>query len=183
LASGIAAKADCDAWRKHLKLHGVETQRRAEEILQAGDTQRDVDVKNAHYRQRASPQWGLVEWIRHTCQRFGVDVLLVEKAATGITVAQELQRLYSTDGIPVHLIVPKGDKVSRALAVQPLLAAGLVFAPRKAWADDLLIAEMSQFPFGKRDDLTDTTSQALRPVEIHRELMTAAARWMMALKL
>jgi phage terminase large subunit-like protein len=59
------------------------------------------------------------------------------------------------------LIVPKGDKVSRALAIQPLLAAGIVFAPRKAWADDLLIAEMSQFPFGKRDDLTDTTSQAL----------------------
>jgi predicted phage terminase large subunit-like protein len=102
-----------------------------------------------------------VEWIRHTCQRFSVDVLLVEKAATGITVAQELQRLYSTDGIPVHLIPPKGDKVSRALSIQPLLAQGLVFAPRKSWADDLLIKEMSEFPLGKRDDLTDTTSQAL----------------------
>ena len=50
------------------------------------------------------------------------------------------------------------DKVSRALAIQPLLAQGLVFAPRKSWADDLLLKEMSEFPLGKRDDLTDTTS-------------------------
>ena len=100
------------AWRKHLPLHGAETQRRPEEIPQAGDTAEDVDKKNGHYRQRVSPKWGLVEWVRHTCQRFRVDVLLVEKAATGITVAQELQRLYSTDDIPVHLIVPRGDKVS-----------------------------------------------------------------------
>jgi predicted phage terminase large subunit-like protein len=150
-----------DAWRKHLPLHGAETQRRPEEIPLAGDTTQDVDIKNAHYRQRVSPKWGLVEWIRHTCMRFRVDLLLVEKAATGITVAQELQRLYSTDEILVHLIPPKGDKVSRALAIQPLLAGGLVFAPKRSWADDLLIKEMSEFPLGKRDDLTDTTSQAL----------------------
>ena len=130
-------------------------------IPQAGDTAQDVDIKNAHYRQRVSPKWGLVEWVRHTCQRFRVDVLLVEKAATGITVAQELQRLYSTDEILVHLIPPKGGKVSRALAIQPLLAGGLVFAPKRSWADDLLIKEMSEFPLGKRDDLTDTSSQAL----------------------
>jgi predicted phage terminase large subunit-like protein len=150
-----------DAWRKHLPLHGAETQRRPEEIPLAGDTTQDVDIKNAHYRQRVSPKWGLVEWIRHTCMRFRVDLLLVEKAATGITVAQELQRLYSTDGIIVHLIQPRGDKVSRALAIQPLLAGGLVFAPKRSWADDLLIKELSEFPLGKRDDLTDTTSQAL----------------------
>ena len=150
-----------DAWRKHLALHGAETQRRPEEVPQAGDMAQDADIKNAHYRQRVSPKWGLVEWVRHTCMRFRVDVLLVEKAATGITVAQELQRLYSTDDIPVHLIRPMGDKVSRALSIQPLLAGGLVFAPKRSWADDLLIKELSEFPLGKRDDLTDTTSQAL----------------------
>ena len=150
-----------DAWRKHLPLHGNNTPRTAQETVQVGDTWRDVEIKHAIYKQRASREWGLVEWIRSTCQRLPIDVLLVEKAATGISVAQELQRFYSTDGIPVHLIPAKGDKVSRALAVQPLFAQGLVFAPKKSWADDLLIAEISQFPFGKYDDLTDTAAHAL----------------------
>jgi predicted phage terminase large subunit-like protein len=87
-------------------------------------------------------------------------------------VAQELQRLYSSDDIPVHLITPKGDKTSRLLAVQSLFARKLIFAPRKAWADDLLIAEMSQFPLGKFDDLTDTASQALGYMRRTGRIMT-----------
>jgi phage terminase large subunit-like protein len=43
----------------------------------------------------------------------------------------------------------------------PMFAQGLIYAPNIAWADDLVIAEMSQFPFGKRDDLTDAVTQAL----------------------
>ena len=37
----------------------------------------------------------------------------------------------------------------------PMFAQGLIYAPNIAWADDLVIAEMSQFPYGRRDDLTD----------------------------
>jgi predicted phage terminase large subunit-like protein len=161
-----------DAWRKHLPLHGTQTQRNFDEIPQAGDTQRDVDYKNARYRQRVSPQWGLVEWIRHTGMRFGADVLLIEKAANGMAVASELQRLYGHDEISVHTIPPKGDKVSRALACQPLFAQHLIFAPKKSWADDLLIKEMSEFPLGKHDHLTDTTSQALNYMRRTGRIMT-----------
>jgi hypothetical protein len=46
-----------------------------------------LSMKNALYKQRTSREWGLVEWVRATCQRFHVDVCLVEKAATGISVA------------------------------------------------------------------------------------------------
>jgi phage terminase large subunit-like protein len=59
------------------------------------------------------------------------------------------------------MIAPQGDKVARAHAVVPMFAQGLIYAPNISWADDLVIAEMSQFPFGKRDDLTDSVTQAL----------------------
>jgi phage terminase large subunit-like protein len=69
--------------------------------------------------------------------------------------------------------------VSRALAIQPLLANGLIYAPKKSWADDLLIKEMSQFPLGRFDDLTDTASMALgymrRTGRIHLDEETRAA--------
>jgi hypothetical protein len=35
----------------------------------------------------------------------------------------------------------------------------LIYAP--SWADDWLIKKMSEFPLGRRDDLTDTATQAL----------------------
>jgi predicted phage terminase large subunit-like protein len=150
-----------DAWRKHLALHGNPTPRLPDEIPQAGDTEAIVRRRQAKYRQRAGPEWGLVELVRATCLKFDVDVLLIEKAASGISVAQEMQRLYATDGIAVHLIPPLGDKVARAHAVVPMFAQGLIFAPNIAWADDLVIAEMAMFPHGKRDDLTDSATQAL----------------------
>jgi predicted phage terminase large subunit-like protein len=150
-----------DAWRKHLSLHGNPTPRLSDEIPQAGDTESVVRQRHAKYRQRVGNEWGLVERCRATCLKFDVDVLVIEKAASGISVAQEFQRLYATDGIAVHLVRPLGDKVARAHAVVPMFAQGLIYAPNIAWADDLVIAEMSQFPFGKRDDLTDAVTQAL----------------------
>jgi predicted phage terminase large subunit-like protein len=149
------------AWRKHLPLHGNPTPRLPDEIPQAGDTEEIVRRRHAKYRQRVGNEWGLVEQVRATCQNFDVDVLLIEKAASGISVAQEFQRLYATDGIAVHLIAPQGDKVARSHAVVPMFAQGLIYAPNISWGDDLVIAEMSQFPFGKRDDLTDSVTQAL----------------------
>ena len=55
----------------------------------------------------------------------------------------------------------KGDKVARALAVQPILSQGMVYAPDRDWAD-LVITEMSMFPVGRYKDLTDSTTQALK---------------------
>jgi phage terminase large subunit-like protein len=70
--------------------------------------------------------------------RSDVSVLLIEKAASGFAVASELQRLYAQDGIAVHLLTPKGDKVARCHAIVPILAQGLVHAPNISWSDDLL---------------------------------------------
>jgi predicted phage terminase large subunit-like protein len=150
-----------DCWRKWLTLHGNPTPRTPDEIAQPGDTEAVVRQRDARYRQRAGKQWGLVEWVRATCLKFDVDVLLIEKAASGLSVAQELQRMYATDGIAVYLISPKGDKVARCHAIVPILSQGLVYAPNISWSDDLLLPELANFPCGKHDDLVDSTTMAL----------------------
>jgi predicted phage terminase large subunit-like protein len=149
------------AWRKWLPLHGNPTARRPDEIARPGDTEVIVRQREKIFQQRTGKEWGLVETVRATCKRFGVDVLLIEKAASGFAVASELQRLYSQDGIVVHLIAPRGDKVARCHSIVPILAQGLVYAPNLAWSDDLLLPELANFPYGKYDDLVDSTTMAL----------------------
>jgi phage terminase large subunit-like protein len=55
----------------------------------------------------------------------------------------------------------KGDKVARALAVQPIFTQWGVYAPAKDYAE-LVINEAAQFPAGRFSDLTDSMTQALK---------------------
>jgi predicted phage terminase large subunit-like protein len=136
------------AWAKHCELHGKPIEKRP------GETKRAFD-------QRSMPTWGVVEWIAYSCRRFQVDKLLIEAKASGLTVAQEMQRLYREDGWSIQLVKPVGDKVARAHAVEPSFAAGLVFAPDEDWAEKV-IAQAEVFPKGKHDDLVDSATQALQ---------------------
>ena len=45
-------------------------------------------------------------------------------------------------------------------AVAPIFESGLVWAPTKKFADEM-IEECASFPFGAHDDLCDTMTQAL----------------------
>jgi hypothetical protein len=58
------------------------------------------------------------------------------------------------------MVDPKGDKVARVYAVQPLFESGVVQAPDRSWAE-LTISECAIFPKGKHDDLVDATRIAL----------------------
>jgi len=137
------------AWEKRLELHGRPVK------TVPGESKKD-------YRERAMPSWGLVEHIADTCQRFGVDTLLVESKASGHSVAQEMRRLYSHEPWGVRLVDPKSqDKVARLWSVQHLFADGLVSAPHTTWAQ-MVINQVAAFPKAEHDDLTDTTSMALR---------------------
>ena len=104
----------------------------------------------------------LVLKVADTCRKMKVDRLLIENKATGITVAQELQRLFAHEGFAVQLVDPKSqDKTARLYSVHHIFAEGLVSAPDRSWADKV-ITQCASFPKGKHDDLVDTTSQALR---------------------
>jgi predicted phage terminase large subunit-like protein len=149
-----------DAWRKHLQLHGAPTPRLEHEILRFGDTPQVVRRKGMLWERRVGHEWGLVEWVAQTCRKWGVHHLLVENKGPGISAAQELQRLHGREGWSVQLFEPKEDKLSRALACQPLFSNGLVYAPDKAWVETWM-TELCNFPVAKHDDLVDSTSMAL----------------------
>ncbi len=151
------------AWRKFLEMHGTLDDREPKETFRQW-------YKRVEFHKNA----GLCEWVAETC-RFrnsdgvvvgSVDKLLIESKASGITAAQEMQRLYFDEGWGVELVDPKGDKVARAHSVVPTFSAGLVFAPDREWAD-LVIDEMGVFPKGKHDDLTDAMTMALKWLRVN----------------
>ena len=86
------------------------------------------------------------------------DAFLVEKKSNGAALYQEVRRM----GIPVGEYTPgKGqDKISRVNAVSDLFRSGIVWAPDRRWAHEV-IEECNDFPSGANDDLVDSTTLAL----------------------
>ncbi len=104
----------------------------------------------------------LVEKVAKTCKALKVDKLLIENKAAGISVSQELRRLYGYEGFAVQLSDPKSmDKLARLYSVQHLFAEKMIYAPDKQWAEEV-ITQVGQFPKGKHDDLVDTVSMSIR---------------------
>jgi predicted phage terminase large subunit-like protein len=116
--------------------------------------------------QERLPIHELVNKVAKTCgyEKGGLkaDLLLIENKASGISVAQEMRRLYGNEQFGVQLKDPKStDKLARLYSVQHLFAEGMIYAPNRAWAD-MVITQVGQFPRGAHDDLVDTVSQSLR---------------------
>lgn len=86
------------------------------------------------------------------------DAFVVEKKSNGSALYQELRRM----GVPVGEFTPgKGqDKISRVNAVADLFSSGIVWAPDRRWAKEVM-EECNDFPSGANDDLVDSTTQAL----------------------
>jgi predicted phage terminase large subunit-like protein len=107
----------------------------------------------------------LVERVAESCKRFKIDLLLIENKASGISVAQEISRLYSNERFGVQLFDPKSqDKFARLYSVQHLFAEGIVYAPKTKWAD-MVIKQVGSFggkPGPKHDEFVDLTSMGLR---------------------
>ena len=86
------------------------------------------------------------------------DAFMVEKKSNGSALYQEFRRM----GIPVGEVTPGTgqDKIARVNAVSDLFASGIVWAPDRRWAKDV-IEECNDFPSGTNDDLVDSTTLAL----------------------
>ena len=118
----------------------------------------------------------LVLKVGSTCKQLKIDRLWVENKAAGISVAQELRRLFADEDWAVELHDPRStDKFSRLVSVAHLFAEGMVYAPDKAWAQ-MVLDEVAQFPRGRHDDLTDTVSGALRKMREMGLLVRAPER-------
>lgn len=109
----------------------------------------------------------LVTRVNSTCLKWKVDLLLIENKASGISVAQEMRRLFAGAGFGVQLNDPKSqDKAARLYSVQHLFEEGLIFAPGDneetyQWVEDV-IDEVGIFPKGRHDEYVDCTSGGLR---------------------
>ena len=86
------------------------------------------------------------------------DSFIVEKKSNGAALYQEMRRM----GVPISEFTPgKGqDKISRVNAVSDLFRSGIVWAPDRRWAKEV-IEECNDFPSGANDDLVDATTMAL----------------------
>src|SRR5262249_9944786 len=127
------------AWRKHLPFSGERMDKGANETLAA-------------YKHRTRSRWGLMEWVNETCERFKVNLLLIEAAGPGLSAAQDLQNRFGMKPWGIHLVRVKGDKVARALAAQATFSQLMVHAPERDWAQ-MVIDEMATFPKGRYNDL------------------------------
>ena len=138
------------AWRKKLTLHG-----KSDLVQMYGETK-------SEFEQRKKENWGLVEHIAYTCRELKVNKLLIEAKANGHDVANEMRRLYNRENWMVVLEDPGTfDKTARVYSIQHFFADGRVWRPDTDWAD-MVETEISQFPKGAHDDLTDTATAALR---------------------
>jgi predicted phage terminase large subunit-like protein len=118
----------------------------------------------------------LVKKVAATCRNMRVDKLIIENKASGHSVSQELRRLFGHEDWGVQLLDPKGqDKLSRLYSVQHLFAEGMIYAPDRSWADQV-ITQVGTFPKGKHDDLVDTVSQAIRHMR-DLGLLTRGPEW------
>ena len=86
------------------------------------------------------------------------DSFIVEKKSNGAALYQEMRRM----GIPISEFTPgKGqDKISRVNSVSDLFSSGIVWAPDKRWAMEV-VEECNDFPAGRNDDLVDSMTLAL----------------------
>ena len=112
------------------------------------------------YQRRTQKFWGLIDWVSYTADRFKANTVLIESKGPGISAAQALQSRFGIKPWSVIAAPVRGDKVSRAYAAQPTFAQGLVYAPDRDWAQ-MVIDEAANFPKGRFDDLTDSTTQAI----------------------
>jgi predicted phage terminase large subunit-like protein len=136
-------------WEKRLPIHGP-------------DVERIDGESDARFRIRKEENMGLVEHVIATCNRYNVDMLLVEAKASGLSVAQEIKRLNRTNSWGVELINPgNADKIARAYSIQPIFSNGIVYAPDKDWAERA-ISQCENFPKAKHDDIVDSITQALK---------------------
>lgn len=138
------------AWRKHLEFSG---NRGLLGVL--------PNESKGQWVVRTQKHWGLLEWVKYTCERFKVDHLLIEAKASGMSAAQEMQNRYGRLNFGVQLCAVKGSKEARALAAQPTFSQGLVYAPERDWSE-MVISEMEAFPKHKYRDLTDSATQAVK---------------------
>jgi len=100
----------------------------------------------------------LMKLVQKLAAELKPDYVLVEDAASGQSLIQELKH---RTNLPIVPVKPEGDKVARAAAVTAEFEAGRVFLPKGVWWVEDFEYELQTFPNGQHDDIVDSTVQYL----------------------
>ena len=86
------------------------------------------------------------------------DMVIVEQKASGTPLTHELRQM----DIPVMTFTPSrgNDKHVRVNSCAPLFEAGLIWAPDRNFAEEV-VEECASFPYGDHDDLVDSMTMAV----------------------
>jgi len=96
--------------------------------------------------------------VRHA-ENWNANPILIEKAASGITLIQTLR---SHSQLNLIAITPKFDKETRAAEASATIEAGRMFLPQEAaWLAEFE-NELLSFPYSKHDDQVDSMTQFIR---------------------
>jgi len=91
-------------------------------------------------------------------QYWNPDMVIVEQKASGTPLTHELRQM----DIPVMTFTPSrgNDKHVRVNSCAPLFEAGVIWAPDRKFAEEV-IEECASFPYGDHDDLVDSMTMAV----------------------
>jgi len=91
-------------------------------------------------------------------QYWNPDMVIVEQKASGTPLTHELRQM----DIPVMTFTPSrgNDKHVRVNSCAPLFEAGIIWAPDRKFAEEV-IEECASFPYGDHDDLVDSMTMAV----------------------
>ena len=94
----------------------------------------------------------LIPWIRrHAMDKWSCMGIWIEKVQFQALLIQ----LARKEGLPIRELIPKGDKVARAIPATALMEGGHFFMRRNAPWLEVAEAELLGFPTASHDDVTD----------------------------
>jgi predicted phage terminase large subunit-like protein len=92
--------------------------------------------------------------------KFNPGTVLIEDKSSGTPLIQELHSLGHA-GIQPYVPPPNCDKKMRMYACCSPIEGGYVYLPENAEWLSTYLSELRAFPYGRHDDLVDSTSQAI----------------------
>jgi predicted phage terminase large subunit-like protein len=98
------------------------------------------------------------------CKLWSPNYLLCEDKVSGTSLIQELR---AETNLPVLPYKVSADKLTRAHAVSPLCESSRVFLPAHAHWLSNFISEVTSFPAGAHDDITDSLTMGLGYLREH----------------
>ena len=116
-----------------------------------------------------------VELVKGQAERWQWQELLVEDKANGSAVIDTLKR--QATGYAIREVNPLGGKVARANACALEFEQGRVWFPRQAPWLRAYEQQLTEFPTSSKDDMVDSTTQAINYVLGSSVMRVSTAQW------